>query len=32
MLEKGSVINFAKKQNKNKRLKYKEIHKKFIKQ
>ena len=32
MLEKGSVINFAKKQNKNKRLKNKEIHNKFIKQ
>ena len=32
MLEKGSVINFVKKNNKNKRSKNKEIHKKFIKQ
>ena len=32
MLEKSSVINFAKKNNKNKRSKNKEIHKKFIKQ
>ena len=32
MLAKGSVINFAKKNNKNKRSKNKEIHKKFKKQ